>query len=126
MIRLRHITDKFIEAFETCLAADYENESEDLTIIGCGPMVPEAMRAAYILQQEFGWETRVINIHTLKPMDEGAVIRAAKKTGMIITAEEHQIGALGWRFSGIITGELYRVPVITGAIGVHDRFGESG
>ncbi|MFZ0144860.1 MAG: transketolase [Candidatus Sulfotelmatobacter sp.] len=128
VIRLRHITDRFVEAFETCLAADYENESEDLTIIACGPMVPEAMRAAYILQQEFGWETRVINMHTLKPMDEDAVIRAAKETGMIITAEEHQIGALAWRVSGIITRsrELYRVPVITGAIGVHDRFGESG
>jgi len=47
---------------------------------------------------------------------------------LIITAEEHQIGALAWRVSGIITAspELYGVPVITGAIGVHDRFGESG
>ena len=86
------------------------------------------MRAAYILQQEFGWETRVINMHTLKPIDEEAVVRAAKETGIIITAEEHQIGALAWRVSGIITAsrELYGVPVITGAVGVRDRFGESG
>ncbi len=128
IIRLRHIDNKFVDAFETFLATDYENESEDLTIIACGPMVPEAMRAAYILQQEFGWETRIINMHTLKPIDEKAVIRAAKETGMIITAEEHQIGALAWRVSGIITGsrELYAVPVITEAIGVRDRFGESG
>ena len=128
VIRLRHIADRFAGAFETCLAADYKNESEDLTIIACGPMVPEAMRAAYILQQEFGWETRVVNMHTLKPIDETAIIRAAKETGMIITAEEHQIGALAWRVSNIITGsrELYGVPVITGAIGVRDRFGESG
>jgi transketolase len=86
------------------------------------------MRAAYILHQEFGWETRVINMHTLKPLDEDAVIRAAKETGMIITAEEHQIGALAWRVSGIITSSrsLYGVPVITGAVGVRDRFGESG
>jgi transketolase len=128
VIRLRHIDNQFADAFETSLAADYENESEDLTIIACGPMVPEAMRAAYILRQEFGWETRVINMHTLKPIDEPAVIRAAKETGLIITAEEHQIGALAWRVSGIITAspELYGVPVITGAIGVHDRFGESG
>jgi transketolase len=128
VIRLRHTGDKFVDAFETILAEDYENESEDLTIIACGPMVPEAMRAAYILQQEFGWETRVINMHTLKPIDEQAVIRAAKETGMIITAEEHQIGALAWHVSGIITSshELYGVPVITEAIGVRDRFGESG
>ncbi len=128
VIRLRHTDDRFVDAFETFLAADYENESEDLTIIACGPMVPEAMRAAYILQQEFGWEMRIINMHTLKPIDERAIIRAAKETGMIITAEEHQIGALAWRVSGIITGshELYGVPVITEAIGVRDRFGESG
>lgn len=128
VIRLRHIAERFVDAFETHLAFAYENESEDLTIIACGPMVPEAMRAAYILQQEFGWETRVINMHTLKPIDENAVIRAAKETGMIITAEEHQIGALAWRVSGIITAarELYGVPVITGAVGVRDRFGESG
>ena len=128
VIRLRHIDSKFVDAFETFLAADYENESEDLSIIACGPMVPEAMRAAHILRQEFGWETRVINMHTLKPVDEKAVIRAAKETGLIITAEEHQIGALAWRVSGIITSsyELYGVPVITGAIGVRDRFGESG
>ena len=128
VIRLRHIDNKFVDAFETFLATDYENESEDLSIIACGPMVPEAMRAAYILRQEFGWETRVINMHTLKPLDEPAVIRAAKETGLIITAEEHQIGALAWRVSGIITGshELYGVSVITGSIGVRDRFGESG
>ena len=128
IIRLRKIADDFAEAFETHLASTYPNESEDLTIIACGPMVPEAMRAAYILYEEFGWQTRVVNMHTLKPIDEEAVIRAAKETGMIITAEEHQIGALAWRVSAIITGSaaLYGVPVITGAVGVHDRFGESG
>jgi transketolase len=128
VIRLRHTQNDFADAFETKLAADYKDESEDLTIIACGPMVPEAMRAAYILQQELGLETRIINMHTLKPIDEEAVIRAAKETGLIITAEEHQIGALAWRVSGIITSapSLYGVPVITGAVGVQDRFGESG
>ena len=73
-------------------------------------------------------EARVINMHTLKPIDEEAVVRAARETGIVITAEEHQIGALAWRVSGIITAsqELYGVPVITGAVGVRDRFGESG
>jgi transketolase len=128
IIRLRRVANEFAEAFETQLASSYHNESEDLTVIACGPMVPEAMRAAYILQQEFGWETRIINMHTLKPIDEDAVIRAAKETGLVITAEEHQVGALAWRVSGIITGSssLYGVPVITGAVGIRDRFGESG
>jgi transketolase len=128
IIRLRKVANEFAEAFETQLASGYHNESEDLTVIACGPMVPEAMRAAYILQQEFGWETRIINMHTLKPIDESAVIRAARETGLVITAEEHQVGALAWRVSGIITGSssLYGVPVITGAVGVRDRFGESG
>ncbi|HLI62592.1 MAG TPA: transketolase C-terminal domain-containing protein, partial [Terriglobales bacterium] len=126
--RLRRKTAEMIDAFETVLAADYANEHEDLSIIACGPMVPEAMRAAWILKREFGYETRVVNMHTLKPIDEAAIIRAAKETGVIVTAEEHQIGALAWRVSGILTAspELFGVPVLTGAIGVKDRFGESG
>jgi transketolase len=91
-------------------------------------MVPEAMRAAYILKQEFGFETRVVNMHTIKPIDEGAIVRAAKQTGVVVTAEEHQIGPLAWKVSNVITAspELYGTPVITGAIGVKDRFGDSG
>jgi transketolase len=126
--RLRHETPDMIDAFETVLAADYEGEGEDLSIIACGPMVPEAMRAAWILKKEFGYETRVVNIHTMKPIDETAILRAAHETGVIVTAEEHQIGALAWRVSSILTesAELYGVPIITGAIGVKDRFGDSG
>jgi len=128
VIRLRRESEKFIDAFDTVLAADYDNEREDLSIIACGPMVPEAMRAAYILKQEFGYQTRVINLHTLKPIDVAAIIRAARETGVVVTAEEHQIGALAWRVSGVLTEceELYGVPYITGAIGVKDRFGDSG
>ena len=128
VIRLRHEADNFIDAFETVLADQYANEHEDLSIVACGPMVPEAMRAAYILKKEFGYESRVINLHTLKPIDTAALIRAAKDTGIIVTAEEHQIGALAWRVSGVLTEspELYGIPLITGAIGVKDRFGESG
>jgi transketolase len=128
VIRFRREAKEFIQAFETALESEYKNEEEDLSIIACGPMVPEAMRAAYILRQEFGLETRVINMHTLKPIDEGAIVRAAKDTGVVVTAEEHQIGALAWRVSGVITAspELYGLPVITGAIGVRDRFGDSG
>jgi transketolase len=91
-------------------------------------MVPEAMRAAYILKKEFGYETRIINMHTLKPFDDDAVLRAAAETGVVVTAEEHQIGALAWKVSSVITASpaLYGIPVITGYIGVKDRFGDSG
>jgi len=128
IIRLRREGVSFAEAFETRLAARYADEYEDLSIIACGPMVPEAMRAARILKREYGYETRVINMHTLKPIDEEAIIRAARETGVIVTAEEHQIGALSGCVSSVITRsrELYGLPVITGAIGVNDRFGDSG
>jgi len=128
VLRLRRESLMMIDAFDQKLADDYADETEDLSIIACGPMVPEAMRAAYILKSEYGWETRVINMHTLKPIDEKAIVRAARETGIIVTAEEHQIGALAWRVSGVITQsqELYGVPVLTGAIGVKDRFGDSG
>jgi transketolase len=128
VIRLRKDAANFADAFETCLASGYKNESEDLSIIACGPMVPEAMRAACILKQDFGYETRVLNLHTLKPIDAEAVIRAAADTGVVITAEEHQIGALAWRVSGLLTEskQLYGKPLITAAIGVKDRFGDSG
>ncbi len=126
--RLRREAQEMIDAFDTVLAPNYQDEHEDLSIIACGPMVPEALRAAWILKREFGYETRIVNIHTMKPIDETAIVRAAKETGVVITAEEHQIGALAWRVSGILTEspELYGVPIITGAIGVKDRFGDSG
>jgi transketolase len=128
VIRLRRESPNFLEDFETVLDSSYKNENEDLSILACGPMVPEAMRAAFILKKEFGYETRILNLHTLKPIDAEAIIRAAKDTGVVVTAEEHQIGALAWRVSGILTEspQLYGLPVITGAIGVKDRFGDSG
>ena len=128
VIRLRGEAASFAAAFETRLACDYKNEHEDLSIVAIGPMVPEAMRAARILKQEYGYETRVVNLHTLKPIDAEAVIRAARETGVVVTAEEHQTGALAWRMSGILTEsrDLYGLPLITGAIGVKDRFGDSG
>ena len=128
VIRLRKESPNFVDAFETRLASDYANEHEDLSIVAIGPMVPEAMRAARILKLEFGYETRIVNMHTLKPIDAEAVIHAALETGIVVTAEEHQIGALAWRVSSLLTEsrELYGHPVITGAIGVKDRFGDSG
>lgn len=128
VIRFRGEQPNFVDAFETVLAEQYVTESEDLTIIACGPMVPEAMRAAWILKRDYGYETRVINMHTLKPLDRHAIHRAALETGVIVTAEEHQIGALAWHVAGVILEDaaLYGRPVLTGYIGVRDRFGDSG
>jgi transketolase len=128
LIRLRSENAGFANAFETRLAEDCADEHEDLSIVACGPMVPEAMRAAWILKRDFGYETRILNLHTLKPLDGEAVVRAARETGAIVTAEEHQIGALAGRVSLVLatSPELYGVPVATGTIGVKDRFGESG
>ncbi len=128
VIRFRGEKANFIDAFEHTLESDYKNEHEDLTIVACGPMVPEAMRAAYLLRKEYGYETRILNLHTLKPIDRRAIIRAAKDTGVVITAEEHQIGALGWRTAGIILEDpqFFARPVTMGYVGVKDRYGDSG
>ncbi|MGA9117370.1 MAG: transketolase [Bacteroidota bacterium] len=128
IIRLRKETEDFADAFETILAEAYADEKEDCTLIACGPMVPEAMRAAFILKQEYGYESRIVNMHTMKPLDTAAVIRAGAETGVVVTAEEHQIGPLAWQaaFALSSSAELYGRPVVTGAIGVRDRFGDSG
>jgi transketolase len=128
VIRYRGEKDKFLDAFETKLASEYKNENEDLAIVACGPSVPEAMRAAYILKEEFGIETRVVNMHTIKPLDKAATVKAALDTGIVITAEEHQVGGMGNLIAAVIgqARELYGKSVIMGMIGVKDRFGESG
>ncbi len=127
-IRFTDEQPRFIDAFETVLASEFEYDDEQLAIVACGPMVPEAMRAAFMLKKDFGIESVVLNMHTLKPLDADAVVKAAAATGVIVTAEEHQIGGLADRVSRILTESppLYQVPIITGSIGVKDRFGESG
>lgn len=127
-IRLRHEAANFVEAFETRLDEECIDDGEDLSIIACGPEVPEAMRAAWILKQEYGYSTRILNMHTLKPIDSRAIIRAALETGAIVTAEEHQIGALAGRVSSVLTEspQVYGHPAMTAAIGIKDRFGDSG
>jgi transketolase len=124
VIRYRGKKDNFIDAFETVLASAYMNENEDITIIACGPMVPEAMRAAYILKEEFNIETRIINMHTVKPLDKEAILRAALETNNIITAEEHQIGGLGNRVAAVVAEKIS--DAVVKMIGVNDRFGGSG
>lgn len=122
--RYRGEQPKFIDAFEVKLSDDYVSEGEALTLIACGPEVPEALRAAYILKKEHGIETRVINMHTIKPLDTDVIEKAAKETGRIITVEEHQKGGVGNLVAGAITKA--GIPVKMDMIGMCDRFGESG
>ena len=103
VIRFRGARDLFVEAFETVLSPDYVNEHEALTIVACGPMVAEAMRAAWILKEETGLETRVLNMHTIKPLDEEAILAAVAETGGILVVEEHNvIGGLGSAVADVI------------------------
>lgn len=127
IIRYRGEKKDFIEAFEVKLSSDYTSENEDLTIIACGPMVPEAMRAAYILKEEYGIEARILNVHTVKPIDKKAIVKAAEETGVIITAEEHQVGGFGNIVAGVIgQGKRYGAPLLMDMVGVEDKFGETG
>ena len=98
-------------------------EGSDVTIIATGLMVNEAIEAAKVLEAE-GVSVELINMHTIKPLDKEAVIKAAKKTGCIVTAEEHNvIGGLGDAVCDAVCEE-YPVPVVK--LGVEDTFGKSG
>ena len=95
----------------------------DVTIIATGLMVNEALEAYEMLKNE-GISARVINMATIKPLDKDIVIKAAKETGAIVTAEEHSvIGGLGGAVSEAVCEE-YPVPVVK--LGVNDVFGHSG
>jgi transketolase len=127
IFRLRKTASRFVDAFEIIPAVDYKSEQEDVAIISCGPQLAEALRATYILKEEYKVETRVVNLHTIKPVDTDAIVRAAKETQVLITAEEHQVGGLGNRVAGVLMNHWSSVPKRPFAmIGVEDRFGESG
>ncbi len=98
-------------------------DGKDVTIIATGLMVQEALKAYDILKVE-GIDAKVINIHTIKPIDKDIIINAAKETKAIVTAEEHSIiGGLGSAVLEVLSDE-YPVPVKR--VGVMDTFGESG
>ena len=98
-------------------------EGNDVTIIATGLMVKEALEAHDLLKAE-GINARVINMATIKPLDTEIILKAAKETGAIVTAEEHSvIGGLGSAVSEYLS-EVYPTPVIK--LGVNDEFGHSG
>ena len=98
-------------------------EGTDVTIIATGLCVNSALEAAELLEKD-GISAHVVNIHTLKPLDEELVVEAAKKTGKVVTVEEHSIiGGLGSAVCECLS-EKHPVPVYR--IGIRDVFGESG
>jgi len=99
------------------------SEGTDVTLIATGLMVHEALAAKDLLEGE-GISARVINIHTVKPIDRDIIIKAAKETGAIVTAEEHNVhGGLASAVAEV-TVEYYPVPVKF--VAIMDRFGKSG
>ncbi len=98
-------------------------DGSDVTIVATGLMVNEAIEAAKKLEAD-GISARVVNIHTIKPLDTELICKCAKETGVIVTAEEHSIiGGLGSAVTETVA-ESYPVPVVR--IGVNDEFGYSG
>ena len=103
--------------------AEIFREGKDVSIIGCGMLLHNVLAAAEELSKE-GIECEVINSHTVKPLDEKTIIEWAKKTGAVVSVEEHQInGGLG---SAIAECLAKNYPVPQEFVGVKDRFGESG
>ena len=96
----------------------------DVTIISTGTMIGVALQAAQILAEQMNVSAQVINLHTLKPMDEKLLIQAAQDTQAIVTIEEHQIiGGLG---SGVAEILATNYPVPMEMLGMKDQFGQSG
>ncbi len=98
-------------------------EGKDLTIIATGLPVANCLEAAEKLAAD-GIEAKVINIHTIKPLDEELVVAAAKETGKVVTVEEHSvIGGLGSAVCDVLSAQA---PTKVLKIGINDTFGESG
>ncbi len=99
------------------------NEGTDITIIATGHPVWQAVEAAQMLEKK-GVSVDLINIHTIKPIDKEAIIKSAKKTGAVLTVEEHSIyGGLGDAVANVLAQNQ---PTLMKMIGINDEFGESG
>jgi len=98
-------------------------EGKDLSIIACGIMVKQALDAAQALEKE-GLSARVVNMHTIRPLDKEAIIECAKLTKRIVTCEEHLLcGGLGSAVAEVLAENM---PTPMAMIGIRDRFGQSG
>ncbi len=98
-------------------------EGADVTLIATGHLVWEALNAADMLEEK-GINAEVVNIHTIKPLDDVAVLKSVNKTGCVVTAEEHNVlGGLGESISGLLARTM---PVPVEMVAVNDAFGQSG
>ena len=102
--------------------ANIMREGGDVAIIAMGLMVAEALKAADLLAAE-GIRATVVNMHTVKPLDEDAVLSVAEKCGAVVTAEEHSVGGLGSAVAEVLAG---RSGAKFARVGIEDRFGQSG
>jgi len=103
--------------------ADVLSEGTDVTIVACGHLVWKSIEAAKILTEK-GISVEIINMHTIKPLDEETLLKSLGKTKCVVTAEEHMInGGLGDSVAQVITQKML---VPQEYVGVHDKFGESG
>ncbi len=103
--------------------ADILKEGKSVTVVACGIMVNLALEAAKLLEEE-GIDAEVINASSVKPIDRDTIVKSAKKTGRVVTVEEHTIiGGLGSAVSEVLMDEY---PVRVLKIGIEDVFGESG
>ena len=98
-------------------------DGKDVTIVATGILVGEAIKAGELLAAE-GIDARIINIHTIKPIDKELMIKASRETGRILTCEEHSIiGGLG---SAVMEAIAEEAPCKVSRLGVNDQFGHSG
>jgi len=103
--------------------ADVLQEGTDVTIIACGHLVWKSIEAAKMLAEK-GVSVELINMHTIKPLDEEAILKSVSKTGCVVTAEEHMIaGGLGESVAQVLARKL---PAPQEFVAVNDTFGESG
>ena len=116
------ILDRSTYRFEPGKAVELQ-EGQDVTVIACGIMVPRAVEASRILADE-GVSVRLVNMSSIKPLDEETILRAATETGAIVTAENHSVlGGLGSAVAEVVTSHC---PVPVKRVGIHDTFGEVG
>lgn len=109
---------EFVPGKSTTLA-----DGSDVTIMACGIMTQQALQAAKMLAEE-GISARVINMSSIKPIDEEAIVKAAKETGAIVTCEEHTVmGGLGSAVAEVV---VRKCPVPMAMVGTEDVFGQSG
>jgi transketolase len=114
----------YTEAYQPVLGKGVVlQEGSDLTIIACGVMVARSLQAAAQLEQK-GIRARVVEMHTIKPIDRELILRCASETGAIVTVEEHTIlGGLGGAVAEVVSDDC---PVPVARVGIADRFAETG